>query len=225
MNLFVSVNSRDAPIWSAPIHIGRYSHYRFWSAFSKRPIKTDQHCRIICEKNLRAAVCCGRRRVQTPRILHAIRCRAAKYLTDSLAQRKARCLPSTPLLNLCAVHTGADFPRSAKGRLAPCSDRFGVVTCEYLIYPRHWTEQTAEKFLIMDDIKLMINVEKYREYAKLQRHGAQRHQERAQRRLAVYTSADFSAPVIQRFRSVITHTADFCPARTVLPRWLDCLWY
>jgi len=33
------VMERDAPIWSAPIHIGRYSHYRFCSAFSKRPIK------------------------------------------------------------------------------------------------------------------------------------------------------------------------------------------
>jgi len=31
------VHGRDAPIWSAPIHIGRYSHYRFW--------------RNICEKN------------------------------------------------------------------------------------------------------------------------------------------------------------------------------
>ena len=34
-----NLGSRDAPIWSAPINIGRYSHYRFWSASSKRPIK------------------------------------------------------------------------------------------------------------------------------------------------------------------------------------------
>ena len=44
-NFLFHLHNRDAPIWSAPIHIGRYSHYRFWSAFSKRPIKTDKHCR------------------------------------------------------------------------------------------------------------------------------------------------------------------------------------
>jgi len=34
-------------IRDAPIHIGRYSHYRFWSPFSKWPIRWHN----ICEKN------------------------------------------------------------------------------------------------------------------------------------------------------------------------------
>ena len=33
----------------------------------------------------------------------------------SAAPRKARRLPSSPMLNLCAVYTNADFARSAKG--------------------------------------------------------------------------------------------------------------
>ena len=72
--------SRDAPIWSAPIHIGRYSHYQFWSAFSKRPIKTDKHCRSDEIKSAIRSRCLFWKtpgsNASYPAWIHAIRCRA-----------------------------------------------------------------------------------------------------------------------------------------------------
>jgi len=61
------VTIRDAPICSAPIHIGRYSHYRFWSAFSKWPIKFGRSDDIKSARTMRdVSIAANRNGVNAP---------------------------------------------------------------------------------------------------------------------------------------------------------------